>query len=156
MGTFSDLSVQNVTSSVVWSSSNIAAATISNTAGSNGLATSNNEGSTTIRATSGSISAQTLLTVTPVALESILVTPVTATISRGTERQFNATGINTDGSVLDLTTSVVWNSSVPTIAFFNNTAGRMGIAVATQTAGTTSITATMSGITSNQAILTVQ
>jgi hypothetical protein len=155
-GTFSDDSFQNVTSSVAWSSTNTGVATISNTAGSNGLATSNKVGTTTIKATSGNISAQTLMTVTPVVLESILITPVTATIFRGTERQFNATGIYTDGSMQDFTTAVVWNSSEPTIAFFNNTAGRMGIAVATQTAGTSFITATMSGMTSNSAVLIVQ
>jgi hypothetical protein len=89
-------------------------------------------------------------------LESILVTPLTATIFKGQERQFTATGIYTDGSMLDLTTSAVWNSSNITVAFFNNTVGRQGIAVATQNVGTSFISATMSGITSNAALLTVQ
>jgi hypothetical protein len=89
-------------------------------------------------------------------LESILVTPVTATTGQGTDKQFNATGIYTNGSMQDLTTSVVWNSSNTTVAFFDNVAGRMGIAVARFSPGTTLITATVLGITSNQAILTVQ
>jgi len=156
MGTFSDTTVQDLTSSVAWSSTNTGVATISNTAGLNGLATSNSEGTTTIRATSGSVSAQTTLTVTPFVLESILVTPVTATTGQGTDKQFNATGIYTNGSMQDLTTSVVWNSSNTTVAFFDNVAGRMGIAVARFSPGTTLITATVLGITSNQAILTVQ
>jgi hypothetical protein len=131
-------------------------ATISNTAGSNGLAQSNSTGTTTIRATSGSISGSTTLTVTPVVLESIVVTPASATISGGAQLQYSATGIFTDGSTLNLTTSVVWISSNTLIAIINNIDGFQGLAVANFGAGSTNITATMLGITSNQAILTVQ
>jgi hypothetical protein len=63
-GTYSDGSTQNLTTATTWSSSNAAAATISNAAGSNGLATGVAAGSTTIRATSGTVSGATSLTVT--------------------------------------------------------------------------------------------
>jgi len=88
-------------------------------------------------------------------LESIVVAPITATIDRGLEKQFTATGIYTDGSMQDMTSLVVWSSSNTAVALFNNTAGRQGIAVATYYGGTTLITANMSGITSNKAVLTV-
>jgi len=52
-----------LTSQVTWASSNAAAVTISNAAGSNGLATSSGQGTSTISATSGGVSANTLLTV---------------------------------------------------------------------------------------------
>jgi hypothetical protein len=64
-GTYSDNSTQNLTTSVVWSSSNTAAATISNASGSNGFASSVAQGATMITANHGasSLSASTTLTV---------------------------------------------------------------------------------------------
>ena len=53
----------SITSSVTWSSSNPAVATISNTAGTNGLATLVGTGTTTITATSCSLGSSTTLTV---------------------------------------------------------------------------------------------
>ncbi len=54
----------DITSQVTWSSSNGAVATISNVSGTNGLATLQGAGTTTITATSCSLSASTGLTVT--------------------------------------------------------------------------------------------
>jgi len=64
-GTYSDGSTQNLTTTATWTSSNTAVATISNTSGSQGLATSLAQGTSTITATSFSISGSTVLTVTP-------------------------------------------------------------------------------------------
>jgi hypothetical protein len=67
IGTFSDKSTQDLTTSVTWSSSATSVATISNAAGSNGQAVSVSTGaitSTTVTATSGTISGSTALTVT--------------------------------------------------------------------------------------------
>lgn len=156
-GTFSDGKTQNITSSASWSSSNVLVSTISNTAGSNGLAASVGVGSTTITATSGIISGTTTLTITPAVLESIEVTPASATISISTNiitQQFAAMGIFTDGSSQDLTTSVTWNSSNISIANISNAPGSQGLATVSGV-GTTNITATFSGITSNTATLTV-
>jgi trimeric autotransporter adhesin len=63
IGTYTDNSQQYVTSRVTWASSNTAAATISNAAGSNGLATAAGQGTSTVSASSGSVSASTVLTV---------------------------------------------------------------------------------------------
>jgi len=54
----------DITSSVTWNSSNTAVAQISNTTGTNGLATLEGPGTTTITATSCSLTAPTTLTVT--------------------------------------------------------------------------------------------
>jgi hypothetical protein len=62
-GTYTDNSQQYLTTQVTWASSNAAAATVSNAAGSNGLATSAGIGTTTLSATSGTVSASTVLTV---------------------------------------------------------------------------------------------
>jgi hypothetical protein len=63
-GTLTDGTTQDLTTAVTWSSLSSFTATISNTAGTNGLATGVNAGTTTIRAVSGGISKSTLLTVT--------------------------------------------------------------------------------------------
>jgi hypothetical protein len=65
IGIYSDNSSQDITTSVTWSSSNTSVATISNVAGSNGLAAAVGSGSATIMATSGSIAGSTSVTVTP-------------------------------------------------------------------------------------------
>lgn len=62
-GTYSDGTTKDITSSVTWFSSETTIATISSTVGSNGLVTSLAAGTTTITASSGSISGSTLLTV---------------------------------------------------------------------------------------------
>jgi hypothetical protein len=64
IGIYSDSRTKDITTSVSWSSSAESVATISNSAGSNGMATSVAAGTTTITATSGSISGSTTLTVT--------------------------------------------------------------------------------------------
>jgi hypothetical protein len=96
------------------------------------------------------------MTVTPAELVSIAVTPITANLVIGNPvgKQFLATGIYTDGTTKDLTTLVEWVSSDTMVATISNAPGSQGIA-SSLNAGTTAITATLSGITSNQATLTV-
>jgi hypothetical protein len=65
-GTFSDNSTQDITAAVTWSSSDTSIATISNTAGSNGLAAAAGIGSATITATAGTITGSTICTVTAI------------------------------------------------------------------------------------------
>lgn len=63
-GTNLDGSIQNLTASVTWASSANAVATISNTPGTNGKATSVAAGQATITATLGTLSGSTILTIT--------------------------------------------------------------------------------------------
>jgi YD repeat-containing protein len=65
MGTFSNNSVQDLTTSATWSSSNTSVATIGNGRGNHGLATTLANGTTLITATSGSVSGSSTLTVSP-------------------------------------------------------------------------------------------
>jgi len=69
-GTFSDGTTADITNSVVWSSSNLAVATISAT----GLATTLSAGTTTISATSGAVVGQTTLTVTTQSVDVVTIT----------------------------------------------------------------------------------
>ncbi|MBI5548788.1 MAG: Ig-like domain-containing protein [Deltaproteobacteria bacterium] len=144
-GTFSDSSTQVLTT-VTWSSSAVGVATISNTGTSKGLATGVSMGETTIRATSGTISGSTRLTVSAAALTQIDIDPPNATLAKGLNRQFTATGIFSDLKRQDLTAQVTWSSGDAAIATISNAAGSQGLASSVGV-GVTSISATLSGIT---------
>jgi len=70
-GGYSDGSQQDITASVTWSSATATVASISNVAGSSGIATAVSAGSTTITAASGTLSGSTTLNVTAVHAGSI-------------------------------------------------------------------------------------
>ncbi|MHB8483776.1 MAG: Ig-like domain-containing protein [Nitrospiria bacterium] len=96
------------------------------------------------------------MTVTPAELTSITVTPTSASILVGGTEPFSATGTYTDGTTKGLTTSVNWVSSNTSIATISNASGSQGFATASDfNTGKTTITASVSGITSNPATLTV-
>jgi len=150
---FSDGTTQDVTTTVTWSSSNGAVATISNATGTQGLATSVAAGTTTITATSGVRTASTTLTVTPPVAVSLAVTPANFTVFSGLTIQFVAIATFTDGTTQDLTSSVSWSSSNTAVATISNTAGSQGLASALAN-GTTTIKA-VSGALSDSTSLTV-
>src|SRR5262249_41277056 len=87
-GIFTDGTTQDLTTQVTWASSNTAAATISNAAGSKGLASTVAAGTTNISAALGAISGATALTVTSATLQSIAITPANPSIAKGTTQQF--------------------------------------------------------------------
>ena len=126
-GRYSDNSTQDITSLVTWSSSASTVASISNTAGSRGIATTSLVGTTTITATLSGVSGTTMLTVTPANLVSIAVTPAATIIAKGTTLQFTATGIYSDGANIDITSAVTWTSSGPA-ATISNVMGSIGLA----------------------------
>ncbi len=128
VGTYTDNSTQNLTAQVQWSSSDPTVATVSNALGYDGLGVGLNPGSVTITATLAGASASTVLTVTPATLVSIGVTPANPSIANGLTSQFMATGVYTDNSTQDLTTSVAWTSSDPTVASISNAAASHGLA----------------------------
>jgi len=153
IGTYSDNSTQNLTADVTWDSSTPATATISSAAGSDGLATTLIAGETTISATLGLISSQTLLTVTAAVLESVQVTPTNPSIPRGTTQQFIATGTYSDNTTQNVTDLATWSSQTATTATISNAAGSHGRATGVA-AGTSVITATFDGF-SGSTLLTV-
>jgi trimeric autotransporter adhesin len=128
IGTYTDSSAQNLTAQVQWSSSDPTVATVSNALGYDGLGVGLNPGSVTISATLGGISASTVLTVTPATLVSIGVTPANPSIASGLTSQFMATGVYTDNSTQDLTATVAWTSSDPTVASISNASASHGLA----------------------------
>lgn len=83
-------------------------------------------------------------------LESISITPSSATIEEGQTVQFAATGSFDNGSEADLTSSATWASSTAAVAIVDASGLAMGISV-----GTTNITAAQDGVPSNTVALEV-
>jgi phospholipase C len=145
VGTYTDGTTQDLTTTANWTSSAAGIAVISNTPGSQGVATSAGVGATTISVAQGSVTASTTLTVGVAALVSLSVTPANASIAAGTTQQYSATGTFTDGSTQNLTNSVTWTSDTPAVATISNTTGTQGLATGLGT-GTANITATQGSI----------
>ncbi|HYG99314.1 MAG TPA: Ig-like domain-containing protein [Terriglobales bacterium] len=117
IGTFTDGSTQDITSSVTWTSETPAVATVDTLGFVKTLA----EGSTVISASSGDTSGSATLVVTSAVIASINVTPADSSIGIGGTVQFAATGVFTDATTQDLTTQVTWISSDASIATINST-----------------------------------
>jgi hypothetical protein len=126
-------STADVTSQVVWSSSNPAAATIDST----GLATATG---TTEGAQAGiyatllygdgtpEASGNTTLSVSLDNPTSITVTPAGPTVAAGSDTQFTATGGYPGGATADITDLVNWSTSDESISFFDAAApGVLGV-----------------------------
>ena len=133
-GTFTDNSTQVITSTVSWSSLSDTVTTISNAAGSYGLAKSIGTGTATIKATLGDVSGTSTLEVTAAALESVSVTPTNKSIALGATLQLTAAGVSSDNQ--PLVTPVSWSSSNEAVATVDSTGLAKGLKL-----GTTTITA---------------
>jgi hypothetical protein len=74
-------------------------------------------------------------------LTSIAVTPTNPSISTGAQQQFTATGTYSDGSHQNLTNSVNWTSSIPSVATISSAGLATGVA-----AGATTIQAALGSV----------
>ncbi|MBA3464842.1 MAG: Ig-like domain-containing protein [Deltaproteobacteria bacterium] len=142
-GRYSDNTLQDLSSTVTWTSSLVGVATVSAT----GLAHSVSPGTTEITADAGGgISDTTTLEVTPAVLLSIEVSPSSASIAEGRDQQFDAIGTYTDGNVQTITDEVTWSSSDNGIATISNAQNSEGLAHG-EDVGTVTITAELDGVT---------
>ena len=130
-GTYSDSSTQNLTSSVNWSSSSAATATIT----SGGLATGVATGSTTIQATAGLISGSTGLTVT----QSNLVGWWTFNDGSGT----TAADSSGNGLTATLVNGVSWVTGKIGDAVSANGVNQFGVVPEINLSGTSAVTVAM-------------
>ncbi|ORJ59073.1 Ig-like domain-containing protein [Geothermobacter hydrogeniphilus] len=140
-GTFSDATSQDLTSDVSWSSTVPTVAAISNSRGSEGLASALLEGTTDISATFDGMTASTTMTVTAAVLQSLALAPQNAAMVSLSLRSFTATGSFSDGTNQDLTAQVAWSSSDATVAEIDAT----GV-VTSLKSGQTTISATLNGV----------
>jgi len=85
---------------------------------------------------------------TPAAtLTSIAITPASPSVALGATTQLTATGTYSDGTKKDISSQVTWASATTTVA----TIGTAGLATSVA-AGTSAITATLSGVTGNDTL----
>jgi trimeric autotransporter adhesin len=158
-GIYTDNSSQNLTATAQWSSSDATVATVGNDAGDKGLVTgvAASETPATITAAVGGVSGTTEVTVTSGVVQQIDVQPATASLPRfGFKQRYTATGRLSDGGTIDLSSQVTWSkSAADNVVTISNSGSERGVATSGNTAGTSQITATLGGVTSAPATLTV-
>jgi trimeric autotransporter adhesin len=123
-GTYSDGTTQDLTTQVLWSSSNTASATVSQT----GVVTAVASGEAIITAQRDGRTAQ--LTVSVATLLSITVAPadgVPASVAVNGILQLIATGNFSGGLTRDITSQASWTSLNPTLATVSNEEGQKGM-----------------------------
>lgn len=149
VGTFTDATTQNISALVTWASDNPAAATISNTVGSRGVATAVALGTCNITAAfNGVTSPGAPLTVSGATLTAIDVNPVSFFIPPSSVVQYAAVGHFSDGSSQFITQTVTWASDDTNVATVNSSGAATG-----QGGGSAHITATLSGVTGTANLL---
>jgi len=123
----SDGTTMEINGEVAWSINGPAIATI----GEGGMVTAQQYGSTTVVAQSNGFSASASLTVASVS--TLNVYPATLSIAPGASRQFFATATLSDGKTEDVTATVSWSSTQPSVA----AVGGLGLVTAAQLGSTT-------------------
>lgn len=116
-GTFSDGSTGDITSEVIWASSDAAVATID----TSGMFFAGSPGSTTILATFGTRTGSTTATVVGPGLTQLLITPSPITCLEGTTQQLTVTAQYSDGSMGDVSFMASWHIDDATIATVDST-----------------------------------
>jgi len=144
--TLSDATTQDVTATATWTSSSPSIATVDSAGVASGVAA----GITTIRASAGTVSGLAALTVSNAQLVSIALAPTNPSAGIGVKVSFSATGTFSDGSVSDVSSGAVWKSSAGDVATIDSTTHQ----ASTLAAGSTTISATLAGI-SGSTTLTV-
>lgn len=134
-GVLTDGTQNDITNSVVWSSSNNAIATID----SSGVATGVTAGTVTVTAQSGSIVDTASLSVTEATLVSISLN-IPTSVEAGKTADLKATGTYNNNTQLDISSLVTWTSDDTSIASISSTT------VLGESVGTVSITASLNGI----------
>ena len=118
---FSDGSSSDVTSRTTWSSSDTNIIAIIASGDMAGKASANQVGTSTIRASYGSIIDTTLATVTDAELDNIVISPAVANASQGMTYQFAATAVYSDGTHKNITNLVHWQTSDTNLASITRT-----------------------------------
>ncbi|HEY1656959.1 MAG TPA: Ig-like domain-containing protein [Candidatus Sulfotelmatobacter sp.] len=152
-GTFSDGSAQDLTQVGYWNSAVGSTATVSDAAGSLGLASGLAAGTTTVRVVSNGVTGTATLNISGATLMSIAVNPASASIALGGTQQFTAMGTFSDGSYQDVTEIATWNSSTSGVGVVGNGVGSAGL-VTSAGNGTATISASV-GAVSGSGQLTV-
>ncbi len=153
-----DGTTADVTEEAVWSSENPARFSVSNDAGSRGVAVALSVGTGTVVATY-TPSGAAAITSKPLSLAGIAAAPkalavVPLTLAAGTRALAHADATLTDGTTLDVSSSVTWSVAPAGLATVSNTVGHWGEVTAGHQAGSGTLAATL-GDLSAQGTLSV-
>ncbi|MDH4120647.1 MAG: Ig-like domain-containing protein [Deltaproteobacteria bacterium] len=143
-GSYSDGTTSDITAQVTWG---VTPGTGTASINSAGLLTTGTAGTVAVTADLDGVSGSTGLTITAAQLNSITVSPGSATLPIGLTQPLSAQGHYSDGSSPDITGSVTWSSSNTAVATVNSA----GVVTATGT-GTAVITATLGGVSNTSSI----
>jgi hypothetical protein len=159
IGTFTDGSRVDLTSSVRWTTSDSSIATISNNPGipgfitginTTGVATGLVSGHVTIVATADTVSGTSEVIVTDATPALLALTPANGAIQLGLTQQFAVEATFSDNASVDVTPYVHWTTSDPTVVVIFP--GGIGYPVGR---GVATVTVSISGV-AGSATLTVQ
>ena len=145
--TYSDGSSTDVTAKSVWAS---ASPSVASVASATGLASGVSTGAALLSATYGGKAGSATLTVSAATLQTLALTPATASIATGAPLQYVATGTYSDGTTRDLTASALFSADG---SGFASIAASGGLATGAS-AGTATLTASAGGLSAS-ATLTV-
>jgi trimeric autotransporter adhesin len=124
VATYTNGTTRDVTSNVLWSSTNEAAAVVGNGPNDKGLVLAVSPGDTTVLATDNEtrVQGRSIVFVQGNApqLKAIVVTPNPGIVSIGQSLQMGALGVFSDGSARDLTNDVKWSSTRTDLATVQN------------------------------------
>ena len=112
VGTFDNGEQRDLTAIVTWEETDVNVASVS----SRGTVMPLAVGQTTIRAKYGSMSASVQVRVLAASLTSLSISPSAATLPLGKGTRLFATGTFSDNSTHDVSGSVIWSSTNPTVA----------------------------------------
>ncbi len=144
IGHYSDASSQNISSSVIWQSSNGTIANVSNALLDKGQLTAIQNGAADVSATLGGVSANATITVSTAELTAITVQFESGEMTSGRQQQLKAIGLYSDNSSLDITQAVAWSSSDNSIAMLSNLAVDKGV-ISALDQGNVTVTAMLDG-----------
>lgn len=139
-GVYSDGSVQDLTDSATWTSSDAAVAAVG-LGGKKGVVGAYAAGSAIITAQVGSQSSARTVTVNSATLQSLDLAPAFVTDGAGSSFALKATALFSNGAAWDVSESAAWVSSAATTASVS-TAGRLDLL----TPGSATVTASISGL----------
>lgn len=150
IGIFSDGRKQDISNSVVWSSSDTAVLSVSNETTTAGEFSALNAGSTTITASYRNINSTINMTVTAITLNKIVIQSAETSMAAGTSLQLVATAFYSDDSSSNVSTLANWSSDNASILSVSNL-GNKGF-ISALSPGETTIRAEYLGIASELSI----
>lgn len=161
---YSDNTAQDVTLDAQWQSNNTDIVSVTPVGNNAGSAKALAVGNATIRASFEGLTANSNVSVNQASLQQLLLTPITTTTNAGREVNYLASGLYSDGSHVDLTDEVSWQSSDSNIAIPSNSGrvftlapGKVSISVALGAlSDTASLTVTAASLTAIEVAPTEQ